>query len=318
VILPEYLFLYTRSDHYKTWVKNNIRAGAQPNINAQEYSSINILLPPIAEQKKISAILRTWDDAIEKLERLIILNDQKLDHLIQNLIFGIVRVEQSVTNERIKDKWISGPKDWSLIKIGDIASEKSKLNSDGKNHVVLSCSKHDGFVRSLEYFKKQIFSKDLKSYKIINRGDFGFPSNHVEEGSIGLQNLEDTAVVSPIYIIFTPDKKKIDSSFLYRLLKTRTYADIFRASTSSSVDRRGNLRWNEFAKILLFLPPLREQKQIATIIETQQVLIEKLKQHKELLISQKRGLMQKLLTGVWPVQADSSEESSNKKEKKHA
>jgi type I restriction enzyme S subunit len=73
------------------------------------------------------------------------------------------------------------------------------------------------------------------------------------------------------------------------------------------VDRRGNLRWNEFAKIPLFLPSLEEQKKIVSIIENQQVLIDKLNRHNELLKSQKRGLMQKLLTGAWPVQVSDKE-----------
>jgi type I restriction enzyme S subunit len=159
-------------------------------------------------------------------------------------------------------------------------------------------------VRSLDYFKKQIFSKNLAGYKTIYRGDFGFPSNHVEEGSIGLQNLEDKALVSPIYIVFTPDEKRIHADFLFRLLKTKTYAHIFRASTSSSVDRRGNLRWAEFSSIPICLPDIKEQQEISEFLTGQQNLIDDLYRYKHALQSQKRGLMQKLLTGEWRVQVD--------------
>ena len=37
--LPEFLELWTRSDFYRRWVASMLRAGAQPNINASEYSS---------------------------------------------------------------------------------------------------------------------------------------------------------------------------------------------------------------------------------------------------------------------------------------
>jgi type I restriction enzyme S subunit len=267
-------------------------------------------LPSLPEQRKIAAILRTWDEAIEKLEKLISFNEKRLSLLTMNLIFGIKRFGKRQISERTKHKWISGPKDWSLVHIGNIAAERSQLNYDSIVHTVLSCSKHDGFVRSLDFFKKQIFSKDLKGYKLIRRGDFGFPSNHVEEGSIGLQNLEDIAVVSPIYIVCTPDAKVVDADFLFRLLKTKTYADIFRASTSSSVDRRGNLRWPEFSKIPLFLPDLTEQKEINSVLRQQQYLMEELEKYKIVLVSQKRGLMQKLLTGTWPVKTSEQEVAS--------
>ncbi|MDX1975198.1 MAG: restriction endonuclease subunit S [Rickettsiales bacterium] len=303
-VLPEYLFLFTQSDHYKTWIKNNLRAGAQPNVNAQEYSDLLIPLPPLPEQRKIAAILRTWDDAIEKTESLIKANEKRLFLLTTSLIFGHARLGKRPTHERAQHKWVSSPKDWKLQQIGDIAAERSELNTGGATHTVLSCSKHDGFVRSLDYFKKQIFSKNLAGYKTIYRGDFGFPSNHVEEGSIGLQNLEDKALVSPIYIIFTPDEKRIHADFLFRLLKTKTYAHIFRASTSSSVDRRGNLRWAEFSSIPVCLPDLKEQQEISAFLKGQQNLIDDLYRYKHALQSQKRGLMQKLLTGEWRVQVD--------------
>ena len=49
-LLPDYLFLFTRSSYYKKWIDNTVRVGAQPNINGQEYSTLPIFLPPIETQ----------------------------------------------------------------------------------------------------------------------------------------------------------------------------------------------------------------------------------------------------------------------------
>ena len=48
--LPEYVELMTRSQWYWRWVASILRAGAQPNINAAEYSSLRIALPSLTEQ----------------------------------------------------------------------------------------------------------------------------------------------------------------------------------------------------------------------------------------------------------------------------
>ena len=51
----------TRSQFYQRWVESVFRAGAQPNINAAEYSSLPIPLPPLAEQYTIALALDGMD-----------------------------------------------------------------------------------------------------------------------------------------------------------------------------------------------------------------------------------------------------------------
>ena len=60
IILPEYVFHFTRSQFYKAFVRSNAQAVAQPNINAQQYGNLSVNVPPMEMQrsfaKKISAI----------------------------------------------------------------------------------------------------------------------------------------------------------------------------------------------------------------------------------------------------------------------
>ena len=163
--------------------------------------------------------------------------------------------------------------DWSLIKIGKVAYEITLRNGEPEE-TVLSCTKYNGFVNSLDYFGKQVFSSDTSNYKVIQKGQFGYPSNHVEEGSIGLLEHCEKGIVSPIYVVFGVDEKKVYPRFLFKLLKTDIYQHIFQVSTSSSVDRRGSLRWGDFSKIKVPLPPSKEQKQIVEIINTSEKEIE--------------------------------------------
>ncbi len=281
------------------------RGVSQANINPTEFRRhCPLPLAPLSEQRKIAEILRTWDEAIEKLEALIGITERRQRALTHSLVFGVRQLDQFRTiNETKKHRWFNLPATWGCKPVSQLAREVSERNTNANANAleVLACSKHEGFVRSLAYFKKRVFSADLTGYKKIWWGDFGFPSNHIEEGSIGLQLLSDIGLVSPIYTVFRFDSDKIDNTYAFAALKTGLYRHIFKISTSASVDRRGSLRWSEFSKIPFPVPPLAEQKDIAQVLQTHQRHIDALSVEKEATVRQKRGLMKKLLTGEWRV-----------------
>jgi len=218
------------------------------------------------------------------------------------LLFGHKRLGNQ-KNELADGLFFKYPSDWALVKIGKVAKEVSARNGESEE-TVLSCSKYDGFVNSLDYFGKQVFSSDTSNYKVVKKGQFGYPSNHVEEGSIGLLEHCDKGIVSPIYIVFEAAKEKVHSPYLYKLLKTDIYRHIFQVSTSSSVDRRGSLRWGDFSKIKVLIPSLEEQQEISETLSSAQHEIDRLKQLADKYKTQKRGLMQKMLTGEWRVKPE--------------
>ena len=56
-VLPKYVFAFAQTPYYHEWVSAIQRSAGQPNINAQEYRSLEIPLPPLSEQRKIVAEL---------------------------------------------------------------------------------------------------------------------------------------------------------------------------------------------------------------------------------------------------------------------
>ena len=65
IALATFVDIYTRSSLYRRWVNSMLRAGAQPNINASEYSSLPIPLPPLPEQRAIATVLNIINETIE-------------------------------------------------------------------------------------------------------------------------------------------------------------------------------------------------------------------------------------------------------------
>lgn len=57
--LPEYIFTYTQLNAYKEWVNAIQRPSGQPNINSEEYQSLEIPLPNIERQQVIVDVIKS-------------------------------------------------------------------------------------------------------------------------------------------------------------------------------------------------------------------------------------------------------------------
>ena len=75
IIDPEYLFWFTKTPKYLTWVKLNQSGAAQPGINAKKYGSLRIPVPPIEEQRRFTRFVEQTDkskfrikESLENLE----------------------------------------------------------------------------------------------------------------------------------------------------------------------------------------------------------------------------------------------------------
>lgn len=249
------------------------------------------------EQKVIGNILFQSEILERKTDSLIQLKLKYKKALMQQLLTGKKRFKEFIKSNRYRNtKFHSYPLDWDYIPVSKIAKQVVNLNQDKKDLVVLSCTKYDGLVDSLKYFGRKIFSDNLSTYKIVKRGQFAYATNHIEEGSIGLLSEYEEALISPMYIVFEVNEK-VDSNFIFRVFKTETYRHIFEVNTSGSINRRGGLRWADFSKINIPLPSIDEQKRIASFFSVIDDEIELLNKKLELFKLQKKGLMQKLLTG---------------------
>nr|VFJ97303.1 MAG: Restriction endonuclease S subunit [Candidatus Kentron sp. H]VFJ97791.1 MAG: Restriction endonuclease S subunit [Candidatus Kentron sp. H]VFK03241.1 MAG: Restriction endonuclease S subunit [Candidatus Kentron sp. H] len=310
---PMFLMYLLNSHAVRKEIKTTATGTTVRHTSPNKILNIKVWAPEIFEQEEIANILSKWDRAVSLMERLITANQQRREGLVQRLLSGKLRImdyqypcswERCCSPVRSRN---SGPcpVDWDYPCLGEIArpiTERNKDNGGGdkKQLPVLSCTKHKGLVDSSSYFSKQIFGKDLSLYKVVRRGRFAYATNHLEEGSIGYQELYDEALVSPMYTVFETLDRVLDK-FLYLVLKTNRYRHIFAVNTNASVNRRGSLRWKEFARIRVPLPPKEEQEILIRVFSTVDREIALLRKQQLALWQQKQGLMQKLLSGEWRV-----------------
>lgn len=259
-------------------------SSAQPGLSVEKLIRYKLTVPPLEEQQKISEVLSVWDKAIEKQTQLIEKLELRKKGLMQQLLTGKKRLPG-----------FSG--EWKKVAIKDYAMEISLKNRQNENWEVLSCTKYDGLVPSLQYFGRQVFSKDIAHYKVVPQYCFAYATNHIEEGSIGYQSIYKNALISPMYTVFKTDNNVIDDIFLYKLLKSHRAIHLYNVMMEGSIDRRGGLRWDNFSTIKFLLPDIKEQSAIADILVSCDNEIILAKQKLNSFQHQKKGLMQVLLTG---------------------
>ncbi|MXW94547.1 MAG: hypothetical protein F4110_02410 [Acidimicrobiaceae bacterium] len=116
--VPRFLELWTRGQFYRRWVASMLRAGAQPNINATEYSSLPVALPPLAEQTAIAAVLDSIDEAIESADEVIAATERLRDALLHELL------TRGLPGQHSEWKEVPGvgtiPASWQAVRLGDV------------------------------------------------------------------------------------------------------------------------------------------------------------------------------------------------------
>ena len=120
IALPRFVDIYTHSLSYYRWVDSVLHVGAQPNINANEFSSLPVLLPPLSEQRAIAEVLDAIDEAIERSEAVIDATERLRSTLLHELLTRGVPGWHSEWHE------VPGlgtvPADWEVVRLGDVGS----------------------------------------------------------------------------------------------------------------------------------------------------------------------------------------------------
>lgn len=291
----DYVFQVLQSPPVQQQIRLHTIGQAVKGINIASVRRLQLPWPDAATRSLLARTLNDCDAQRRAIGRLIEAKQAFRRGVSQQLLTGRSRFPEFVeSNSRQPGQFGTVPSDWRVVQIGEVAEEVVERGAVAGS-IVYSCTKHAGLVPSLEYFGKQVFSRNLDAYKRLQAGDFAYATNHIEEGSIGLlSDGQKPGLVSPMYTVFRADES-VNPGYLYALLKMESYRRVFATRMSASVDRRGSLRWKDFARIKIGLPSLDEQKRIIEVLDLLSLELSQLMRLDELVRLQKRGLLGDLL-----------------------
>ena len=279
---PRYLLHFLHSEKNSLLDLVDSAGHGTGRLDTDALKSFPVLVPPLPEQIAIADLLSTWDAAIEKTERLIAAKERRKNSLMQQML---------TCNQRLR----AFQKPWSEFHLGELFKERSERASD---HLpLLSITSGEGVIPRSED-RKDTSSEDKSNYLRICPGDIGYNTMRMWQGVSALSSLE--GIVSPAYTICSP-KKSVDGEFMAYLFKLPRVVNLFYRHSQGLTSDTWNLKYQHFQKIRVTIPEIEEQRAVAAILKGCDKEIDLLKKQVEAYRRQKRGLMQKLLTGEWRV-----------------
>jgi len=184
------------------------------------------------------------------------------------------------------------PEDWQVVRLGDELIEQKQKNRNEQSLPVYTISNVYGFILSDEFFEKQVYSRNLTNYKIVEKGDFAYNPYRVNVGSLALFRGDNPGLVSPAYTVFrVRSSDRLDPDFLLMLFKSSSLrSEIDRVAMSRGSVRR-SLAYKDLSDFHIPLPPLPEQRAIAHVLRT----VQRAKEATERVIQATRELKKSLM-----------------------
>lgn len=270
-----------------------------PQINNKHIIPYRFCLPLIYEQKSIVSLLITWDTAIEKQSDLIEKLILRKRTLMQQLLTGKKRLPG-----------YSG--EWKEMKLGNIVTflknytlSREQLNvNDGVVHnihygdvlikypYIIDCEKE-----VLPFINRNIYNESMTDF--VEDGDI-IISDTAEDETVGkaceVQNVGNKKILAGLHtMLIRPNKGLFAPCFLGYYFNSETYhKKLIPLIQGIKVCSIGKLA---IQNTLIVIPCIDEQNAIASVLVNADREIELANEKLANLQSQKRGLMQQLLTG---------------------
>ena len=167
------------------------------------------------------------------------------------------------------------PDGWRIVRLEQIAEERRVRANSAPHADVFSVTKHNGFVRSLEYFERQVFSRDTSNYKVVRRGDLAYATIHLDEGSLGILRDADAGLISPMYTVIAVDRSQVEPDYLFSLMKLPQMVARYGRIGEGSVHRRKSISFKRLGRLSFVIPSVEEQRRIMTVLDAINEAIER-------------------------------------------
>ena len=277
------------------------KAEGYPVLNLSEIRDVPIPLPPLPEQRAIAHVLRTVQRAKEATEGVIAALKELKKSLMQHLFtYGPVPVGAKNFSPQRETELGPLPKEWRVVRLGEVAEKPqygftAAAQRDPVGPKMLRITDiQDGNVNwnAVPYCECGI--EDIPKY-LLEAGDILF----ARTGSVGkaflVSSVPEPSIFASYLIRVRVDRAKLDPQFAFLFMQSSAYWSQITSQTHGAV--QPNVNATQLRSLLLPLPPLDEQREIARILQAVDVKIAAEQARRAALEEVFKTLLHQLMTG---------------------
>ena len=203
-----------------------------PQLTAPQIANIQVLFPPLGEQRKIAEVLGVWDEAIEKQARLI-----------EKLALRKRALMQRLLSAKLRLPGFSEP--WKKVKLGDVAElyQPQTIQSEDLSQTGYPVYGANGLIG---YYNN--YNHEYPQVVITCRGS-----------SCGTVNFTPGKcwITGNAMVLNVDNNRDVNKSFFYYLISNSSFVNLISGSGQPQIVRQPLLKFE------LRIPPLKEQTAIA-------------------------------------------------------
>lgn len=297
-----YLYHVFNAPHVRKEISASAAGTKVKHTSPTKLSAVEVFLPVLADQERTAHLLDEWDTAIQKTEQLIAAKEQHYSHELSRLIsrgqhphghIGTFAEEVSARN-----------RGGTPALLGDFHTESREPDTEQDPAKRLTVRLHLQGVEARPVRGTE--SDGATAYFRRRAGQLIYGKQNIFRGAIGIIPPELDGYASTQDLPAFDIADGIDPQWLYFWLSRKDFYTSLEALATGSGSKR--LHPEEFFKVRIYTPDLATQTAIARYLNALREEIDLLGQSVAALKTQKRGLMQKLLTGQWrlPVQEETA------------
>lgn len=187
--------------------------------------------------------------------------------------------------------------EWKMQALKHVANRVTRKNKELKTQLPLTISAQYGLVDQVTYFNKQVASKDMSNYYLLERGEFAYNKSYSRDypwGAIKRLDNYDMGALSSLYITFKP--VKINSDFLLSYYDTNKWHKEVSTRATEGARNHGllNISANDFLETELAIPLEEEQEKVGSFFKQLDEAISLYQQELNTLKQTKQGFLQKM------------------------
>lgn len=276
-------------------------AGVRSNLNSKDLLELSIPFPTFDEQQQIADFLDRKCGKIDGLKADIQAQIDTLEQYKRSVITEAVThgLNPSAPMKDSGIPWVGEiPAKWAVLPIYCVYGERKRKNVFGTEQNLLSLS-YGKVIRKDINTNGGLLPSNYNGYNIIEKNDIIIRPTDLQNDRTSLRTglVKEHGIITSAYIALKP-KSRVSSKFYHYLLH---YYDVKKVFYNMGNGVRQGLNYGEFAKLMVYYPPLDEQQEIADYLdnkcaEIEQIIADK-KSQIETLDGYKKSLIYEYVTG---------------------